>query len=117
MAEKRNIDRHRKRYPLRFGSGDLARTAFTEDISTTGLFVRTAHVCNPGSLVKVELTLENEQQVILEARVVWVKRVPPQMIRLARKGGMGLRIVRFVSGEDVYRLLCEELSLPYAELL
>jgi len=117
MAEKRNLDRHRKRMALRFGVEEAMRSAFTEDLSTTGLFIKTAYAPPPGSVITIELTLEDARQVLLVAQVRWVKKVPPQMIHLARKGGMGVKIIRFISGEEDYHLLCEELSLPYAELL
>jgi len=117
MAEKRNLDRHRKRLSLRFGIEEAVRTAFTEDVSPTGLFIKTAYTCPAGSVISVELALDDVRKVLLVARVMWIKKVPPQMIHLARKGGMGVKIIRFISGEEDYCLLCEELSLPHAELL
>lgn len=117
MAEKRNLDRHRKRFSLRFGNGDAARKAFTEDISTTGLFIKTAYVCKVGSIVPVELEIDDKRIVLMETRVMWAKKAPPQMIHLVRKSGMGVRIIGFTSGESYYSELCEELSLPYAELV
>jgi len=114
MAEKRNLDRHRKRFPLRFGAGEPMRAAYTEDISTTGLFIKTAYAAAPGSVLAVELAVDGGWQVVLEVQVRWVKKVPPQMIHLARKGGMGVKIIRFLSGEEHYFLLCKELSLRYA---
>jgi uncharacterized protein (AIM24 family) len=117
MAEKRDLGRHRKRYTIRFGLTGQERKAFTEDISTTGLFIKTAYVHGPGSVIRVELELDERRTVVMEARVVWAKRVQPQMLHLVRKCGMGVRIVRFLSGGEDYRLLCEELALPYAELL
>ncbi len=117
MAEKRNLGRHRKRFSLRFGDGEHSRKAFTEDISTTGIFIKTAYVCKVGSVIAVELELDAVRTVEMEARVMWAKKVPPQMIHLVKKSGMGVRIIRFVRGESDYGLLCEELSLPYAELL
>ena len=68
-------------------------------------------------MIRVELTLDGELKVVLEARVMWTKKMPLQMIHYARKSGMGVKIVRFISGEADYCLLCEELALPYAELL
>jgi PilZ domain len=117
MAEKRNLGRHRKRFTLRFGNGEPVKMGFTEDISTTGLFIKSAYVCNTGSVISVELALEKERKVLLEARVMWAKKVPPQMIHLVKKCGMGVNIIRFISGESDYCQLCEELSLPLAELL
>ncbi|NJD90385.1 MAG: pilus assembly protein PilZ [Geobacter sp.] len=117
MAEKRNLDRHRKRYVLRFGADELLFKAFTEDISTTGLFIKTAKTSPPGSSLLVELELDEQCRVLMETRVMWAKKVPPQLIHLVKKSGMGVKIIRFVSGEADYCELCEELSLPYAELL
>jgi hypothetical protein len=117
MAEKRNLGRHRKRFLIRFGAGEAVLKAFTEDISTTGMFIKTAKTSSPGSLIWVELALDDTRLVAMEARVMWAKKVPPQLLHLTQKGGMGVKIVRFISGEADYRDLCEELSLPYAELL
>lgn len=110
MAEKRNLGRHRKRFSLRFGVGEPVRLAFTEDISSTGLFIKTTNVCNPGAVIMVELSLDGDVRVTLEARVMWAKKVPPQMIHLVKKSGMGVRINRFISGEAEYSRLCEELG-------
>jgi hypothetical protein len=117
MPEKRKLDRHRKRYSLRFGSGEPTQFGFTEDISTTGIFIKSVNVCTIGSVILVELTIDKERKVLLEGRVMWAKKVPPQMIHLVRKSGMGVHIIRFISGESDYSLLCEELSLPHAELV
>jgi len=117
MAEKRDLDRHRKRFIISFGPDEPEFKAFTEDISTTGLFIKTAKTYPPGSRLLVQLELDEQRKVLMETRVMWAKKVPPQMIHLVKKSGMGVRIIRFVSGEAYYCELCEELSLPYAELL
>jgi hypothetical protein len=40
---------------------------------------------------------------------MWAKKVPPNLLgRL--KGGMGVRILRFTSGENTYRYLLSELQ-------
>lgn len=117
MADKRNLDRHRKRFTLRFGSEEPLKTGFTEDISPTGLFIKSAYVRNPGSVICVELAIDKERKVLLEARVMWAKKVPPEMIHHVKKSGMGVEIIRFISGESDYFQLCEEFSLPYAEVL
>ena len=61
MAEKRNLGRHRKRFSLRFGSGEPTTMGFTEDISTTGLFIKSAKICTVGSVISVELALDEER--------------------------------------------------------
>ena len=109
MADKRDKKRHRKRLTLKFGMNQPARVAFTEDISMEGMFIKTTNVCPPGSKVLIDIGIQGEQTVSLEARVMWAKKVPPQMINLARKSGMGVRIIRFISGNEQYRQLCQEL--------
>ena len=108
MADKRIIRRFKKRIPLRFGSDEPSRLAFTEDISVDGLFIKTTNVSRPGSLIRVVMELEGGAVVELDGRVMWAKKVPPQMIHLVRKSGMGVRIVRFVSGAEAYGNLCAE---------
>jgi len=110
MAEKRNLGRHRKRFPLRLGIGDTIRMAFTEDISSTGLFIKTANVYNPGAVITIELVLDDSTAVRLEAQVMWAKKVPPQLIHLTKKSGMGVKIRRFINGEAEYLRLCQELD-------
>ena len=102
MAEKRKLTRHRKRLMLRFGIDAPARIAFTEDISTEGLFVKTVNTCGPGAHILIDLTMPSNLVVQLEAEVRWAKKVPPQMVNLAIKSGMGLKITKFLKGADIY---------------
>jgi PilZ domain-containing protein len=110
MAEKRNIDRLRKRFSVRFGIDCPTRLAFTEDLSSTGLFIKTTNICVPGSLIQVEVNLSEQQTVVLEGRVMWAKKVPPQLIHIVKKCGMGVRIVRFLQGAEAYAKICVELA-------
>jgi hypothetical protein len=110
MAEKRDISRLRKRYSLRFGIDKPVRLGFTEDISSTGLFLKTTNICNPGSLILVEIAISDTETVLLQGRVVWAKKVPPQLIHMVKKSGMGVRIERFLQGEERYLQLCRELA-------
>ena len=110
MAEKRDIIRLRKRMAVRFGTGDTPRVAFTEDFSPGGLFIKTTNIYPPGSLIKVELTISEGTTVSMEGRVVWAKKVPPQMIHVVKKCGMGVQIVRFIAGAEEYARICAELS-------
>jgi Tfp pilus assembly protein PilZ len=112
MAEKRFDKRHRRRFAIRFGIDDPTRLAFTEDISMDGMFIKTTNIYPPGSRVKVTLILPDEQTVIVEGKIQWAKRVPPQMLRLVKKAGLGLKIERFLQGEELYRRICEESLAP-----
>ncbi len=109
MADKRDKKRLRKRLTLRFGITQPTRIAFTEDISPEGMFIKTTNISAPGSTVLIDIDIQENLTVSLEARVMWAKKVPPQMIHLVRKSGMGVRITRFTSGEEHYLKLCQEL--------
>jgi PilZ domain-containing protein len=111
MADKREAKRLRKRLTLKFGPTAADRLAFTEDISQFGLFIKTANIAPAGSRVIIELILGELNVVTLEARVMWAKKVPANMLRLVKKSGMGVRIIRFITGETAYYELCEELHV------
>jgi hypothetical protein len=108
MPDKRNILRKRKRIILSFGTDEsISRRAFTEDISSTGLFIKTVNICNPNTILKVELLID-DQPISFDARVMWAKRVPQNLFHLVKKSGMGVRIIRFHTGQDRYMDLCED---------
>ena len=107
MADKRNTGRRRKRFAISFGTGDAAsRRAFTEDVSPLGMFIKTANVCNPNTIVTIEL-LDDDEPIRFDARVMWAKRVPQNLFHLVKKSGMGVRIIRFHSGRERYMALCD----------
>jgi hypothetical protein len=110
MAEKRESKRHRKRLYLKFGADGPSRIAFTDDISPEGLFIKTTDLLLPGSRINIDLILKDDSSVTLEGRVMWVKRVPRTLLRVARKGGMGVLITRIVQGADTYTRLCGGLA-------
>jgi len=111
MAEKRDIKRKKKRLKIRFGVEEATRIAFTEDLSNHGLFIMTGQPENPGTLLLIEIYLPDETTVRVQGRVRWGKKVPPQLIRVASKGGMGVRLLKFETGEDEYRQLVAELRI------
>ena len=67
------------------------KVGFTNNFDAMGLFVQTAVVAAPRRVLKLEVHGPTET-FHLRARVVWAKRVPPQLIRTF-KGGMGLRLI------------------------
>lgn len=104
MAEKRFVKRRGKRIKLYFGVDSPNKVAFTEDITREGLFIRTAMVSNPGTHIKVALS-PPEGAVQLVAEVRWGKKVPAQLLHKL-KGGMGMKILNFQSGEEIYEKIC-----------
>ena len=109
MVEKRKTGRSKKRLSLRFGTDTPSRLAFTEDVSPRGLFIKTPNLCPPGTLIQIELELPDSEPVFLEGMVKWSKKVPPQVIHLVRKSGMGIKITQFIAGEERYRRFIDEL--------
>lgn len=72
-----------------------------------GLFIRSAVVVKPGVTIKVEI-VQPGGVIALLAEVRWAKKVPPNVIH-KMKGGMGVQIKAFLSGEDIYHQLCDDL--------
>lgn len=104
--EKREPTRYKKRLRVNFGIEETSRAAFTEDISTTGVFIRSANVCVPNTKLTIEFLLDSGNTVKLEGRVMWAKKVPQNLFHLVKKSGMGIRILRFHSGEEHFLKLC-----------
>lgn len=99
MAVERSPVRKKKRLKVRFGVDYPKRVAFTGDASMGGLYIITGQPERPGSKLLIELNLPDDQQVIAYGRVRWAKKVPPNLIRVANKAGMGVQFVKFEAGE------------------
>ncbi len=103
MAEKRDLSRKRKRVKVRFGTDTPKKMAFSDDISPDGIFIKTASPEKPGQLLNLEITLPDETRILCTGRIHWAKRVPPNMLRLVGKGGMGVKILSFSQGQHEYQ--------------
>jgi hypothetical protein len=112
VADKRDIRRIKKRISIRFGLGEAVRAAFTEDVSMTGMFIKTPNVTPPNSKIVIEFTLPEGSRVEVEARVMWAKKVPANLFHLVKKSGMGVRFLRFNSGEDAFDDYFESIATP-----
>jgi c-di-GMP-binding flagellar brake protein YcgR len=108
MADKRDIARLKKRLTIRFGIDEATRVAFTEDISLTGMFIKTPNICPPNTRIKIEFEVA-DKKVELEARVMWAKKVPQNLFHLVKKSGMGVRFLRFQCGEELLNNYFENL--------
>lgn len=107
MSEKRDKKRHPKRFTLRFGPEEAVRIGFTEDISREGLFIKTTNGLPPYNRVIIDLSV-GDGVVKIEGQVRWMKKVPPNLIHFVKKGGFGVKIIRFISGEDIYHNIFED---------
>jgi hypothetical protein len=99
--DKNESVRLKKRLTVRFGMGETNRVAFTENVSRTGMFIRTPNIYSPNTMIRIEFELANNK-VELEGRVMWAKKVPQNLFHLVKKSGMGIRFLRFHSGEDYF---------------
>ncbi|HOP40049.1 MAG TPA: PilZ domain-containing protein [Geobacteraceae bacterium] len=112
MAGKRALTRIRRRLSLRFGVDKPVRRAFTEDITENGIFIKTTNLYRPGTQIVIELILPNECSVNLLGIVRWSKKVPPNLIHLVKKAGIGVKIISFVQGEEEFRQFLHEAQTP-----
>jgi hypothetical protein len=112
VADKRDIRRIRKRLSIRFGIDEAVRVAFTEDVSMTGMFIKTPNIVTPNSKVIIELILPDGTRVVIEARVMWAKKVPQNLFHLVKKSGMGVHFLRFHAGEDAFDDFFESIATP-----
>ena len=76
---------------VRYREGGNQRTAFTKNLSESGLCIKTNSVVTPGTTIEVEITAR-EKTYSLWAKVVWAKRVPPQLAHIL-DCGMGVRFI------------------------
>ena len=102
MAIERSLTRKKKRLKVRFGVDYPKKVAFTGDASGGGLYIITGQPERPGSKLLIEINLPDEQQVIVYGRVRWAKKVPPNLIRLANKAGMGVQLTQFETGQQAF---------------
>ena len=90
-CDKRDKHRNPKRVMVRYGTRMPDKTAFTKNISATGLFIQTNTVFKPGSTIQVRLQFD-DRQFTMWARVRWAKKVPRQLTGIMA-AGMGVQFV------------------------
>ncbi len=112
MADTRIVKRLRRRLSLRFGVDAPVRLAFTEDVTAHGMFIKTTNLYPPGTRIAIELILPDEKRVKLMGMIRWSKKVPPRMIHLVKKAGIGVKIIKFESGEEDFRQFLEGAQAP-----
>jgi Tfp pilus assembly protein PilZ len=86
--DKRETGRAKKRLLVRYGVEKADRTGFTKNLSVTGLYIKTNNVLKPGSTIQIDLQFP-DRKFSMWARVVWAKKVPPQLAHVL-ECGMGV---------------------------
>lgn len=106
MSDRRIKTRARRRIQVRYGEEKPVRIAFTEDVHREGIFLKTAQPLRPGTSLCLELTLPGQGIVSVQGQVQWARKVPANLIRVAKKGGMGIRILTITEGADIFEQYC-----------
>jgi len=86
--DKRTHNRAKRRMMVKYGLSAAEKTAFTKNVSETGLFIMTNQVFKPGTTVHVQVQFP-KNTFSMWARVVWAKTVPPQLSHVL-ECGMGV---------------------------
>jgi len=92
MAEKRQHRRFKKRYTVRFGTTDLAKSGITGDISKGGAFILTRDLVPLDTRVHLQVQLDAKNFVLFEGIVQRHRKVPPEL-RQMDPGGFGVRFL------------------------
>lgn len=95
-GDGRVAPRARKRLKVRFGVEAVDKTAFTKNLSVGGMCLRTNQVLKPGTTIQLEIHGPDRKYSVW-AKVVWAKKVPPQLAHVL-DCGMGVRFIE--PGED-----------------
>lgn len=90
-----------------FGQDKPSHLGFTVDISDTGIFLKSAKVYPPDTILTIELSTPDNHIVEFQGQVMWAKTVPPNLIHIVKKAGMGIRIKNFLRGKQEYHKLVE----------
>ena len=88
----RKQNRARKRLMVRYGEETPDRTAFTQNLSDGGMYVKTNNVLPPGTEVTLEIQTD-EGTFVLQGVIAWAKRVPANLAHLLH-AGMGIRLTQ-----------------------
>jgi steroid delta-isomerase-like uncharacterized protein len=99
------MKRFRKRLQVTFEGKGGAGMGFTENVSATGMLVRSNAVCAPGTPVRGTLQLPDGGEVRFEAQVRWSHRAEGALAGL-KKSSMGLRFMT-PPEERFYQLLAK----------
>lgn len=94
----RSQERKSKRLKVRFGVEELNRMAFLGNASTEGAWIITGQPEPVGSLLRICIYLPDGEEVLIRGRVRWAKKIPPNLVRLSKNAGMGVKFTQFDSG-------------------
>jgi Tfp pilus assembly protein PilZ len=65
------------------------------NVSRGGMFLQTSTPFEPGETLRVSLTTESDERIVVVVEIVW-------SCRAGRGSGIGCRVLKFVQGESAY---------------
>jgi len=98
----RNQERKSRRLKVRFGTDELSKIAFLGNASVAGAWIITGQPERVGTLLRLCIYLPDGEEVLVRGRVQWAKKIPPNLIRLSKNAGMGVKFTRFESGLSIF---------------
>ena len=101
MPDSRLERRNKKRLSVKFGYDKLEHTGYTSDVTSHGFFLESRIVYKTGVELNCELTTRDGEVILIEGRVQWSKKGALRLNHIM-KSGMGIYILKFLKGEDVY---------------
>lgn len=92
--EKRYLGRVAKWLFIRFGTDKLDSLGFSNDLSETGLFIKTNLVLQKGTVLNIQVTLPDDNKIDLTGKVAWIKKDPSEVNENSKKIGLGIRLLK-----------------------
>ena len=91
MSEKRSAPRKKKRIVVDFDTTTSKTTGFTNDLSRTGMFIRTIRIPSIGKILRAVLHLPDGKHMEIEGTVVRSFKAPA-VLRSLMPSGFAMRI-------------------------
>ncbi|MBN2429588.1 MAG: PilZ domain-containing protein [Deltaproteobacteria bacterium] len=115
MAENRWGKRFVAEIPVRFGEEKLDQHGLVQDLSVFGFFVFTKKTYPVDTILKLEISTRDGISIELIGIVRWSKERPQPSAWLIRDAGFGILIKTFLSGQEHYESLCQQLCRECAQ--
>jgi hypothetical protein len=91
MAEKRSAPRRKKRIVVDFETTEVKTTGFTNDLSRTGMFIRTIRIPAIGAILHAVLHLPGGKHLPIQGTVVRSFRAP-SILRTVLPAGFAMKV-------------------------
>ena len=102
MRQKRTFERKKRRLLVEFTIDDTHYSGFTNDVSPTGIFVRSSRLPDLGKPIAVTLHLPEGKHVVVRGKVIRSVRVPATLSRVI-PSGFAMQVLD--SPEDYFQFL------------